>query len=61
MCYIFFIILRAALKVLLPVLWRWPMTSEVDVGGGMAAEVEPSHQYPVTFCCTMTDSNRGTV
>lgn len=26
------------------------MTSEIDVGG-MAAQVDPSHQYPATFCC----------
>jgi len=41
---------RAALKVMPPNLLRWPMTSEVDVGG-MAVEVEPSHQYPGMFCC----------
>lgn len=27
-----------------PVLFCWPMTSEMDVGG-TAAEGEPSHQY----------------
>jgi len=27
----------------------------------MAVEVEPSHQYPVTFCCCVTDGSRGTV
>ena len=32
--------------------------SEVD-GGGMAVEAEPSHQYPVTFCCHATDGSRG--
>ena len=33
------------------------LTSEVDVGG-IAVEVEPSHQYPVTFCCRVTDGSR---
>jgi len=37
----------------------WPMTSEVDVGG-MAVEVEPSHQYSIT-CCHVTDGSRGAV
>ena len=35
-------------------------TSEVD-GGGVAVEVEPSHQYPITFCCCVTDGSRGAV
>jgi len=34
--------------------------SEADVGG-MAAEVEPSHQYSATFCCCVTDGSRGAV
>ena len=32
--------------------------SEVDVGG-MAAEVEPSCQYSITFCCCVTEGSRG--
>ena len=32
-----------------------------DNVGGMAVEVEPSHQYPVTFCCCVTDVSRGAV
>ena len=40
---------KAALKLMPPILLCWPMTSEVDVDG-MAVEVEPSNQYPVTFC-----------
>jgi len=36
------------------------MTSEADVGG-MAVEAEPFHQYPITFCCCVTDGSRGTV
>ena len=45
------IFMRAALKVMLPDLWCWLMTSEVDVGG-MAAEVEPSHKlhYILLLC-----------
>jgi len=34
--------------------------SEAD-GGGMAGEVEPSHQYSVTFSCSVTDGSRGAV
>ena len=45
---------------MLSVLWYWPMTSEADVGA-MAVEVEPSHQYSVTFCCCVTDGSRGAV
>jgi len=32
----------------------------VDVGG-MAVEVEPSHQYPITCCCCVTDGSRGDI
>jgi len=39
------------------ILLCWPTTSEVDVGG-MAAEVQPSHQYPITFWCCVKDGNR---
>jgi len=35
-------IMRAALKVMLLILFSWPMTSRVNVGG-VAVEVEPSH------------------
>ena len=41
-----------------PVLLCWPTTSEVDVGGTIA-EVEPSHQYFITFYCCATDGSRG--
>jgi len=51
---------RVALKVMPPILLCCPMTSEVDVGG-MVAEVEPSHQYSVTFCGCVTDGSRGVV
>ena len=43
-----------------PILLCWPTTWEADVGG-MAVEVEPSHHYPVTFCCCVTDGSRGAV
>ena len=38
----------------------WPLTSEAD-GGGMAVEVEPFHQYPITCCCYVTDGSREAV
>jgi len=41
-----------------PVLLCWPMASEADVGG-QAVEVEPSHQYSITFCCCVADGSRG--
>jgi len=34
--------------------------SEADVGG-IAVEVEISHQYSVTFYCCETDGSRGAV
>ncbi len=40
--------MRAALKVMPPILLCWPMMSEVDVGG-MAVEVEPSPSIPLHF------------
>ena len=43
-------IIRAALKVMRSILFCWPTVSE-RAEGGMAEEVEPSHQYSVTFCC----------
>lgn len=47
---------RAALKVM-PILLCLPMKSmSADVG-----DVEPSHQYPITCCCRVTDGGRGAV
>jgi len=43
-----------------PILLCWLTTSEVDVGG-MAVKIEPSHQYPITFCFCVTDGSRGAV
>ena len=51
---------RAALNVMLPISWHWPVMSEAD-GGGMAVEVEPSCQYPATFCWHVTDGSRVAV
>ena len=39
--------MRAAPKVMPPMLWCWPMMSEADCV--MAVEVEPSHQYSLHF------------
>ena len=50
----------AALKVVHPILLCWPMMSEADVGG-MAVESEPFHQYPIIFCCHVTDGSRKAV
>ena len=49
-------IMRAAPKVMLPVLLCWLTMSEVDIGG-VAVEAEPSHQYSVTFSCHVTDGS----
>ena len=46
--------MRAALKVMPPILLYWPTVLEVDVGG-MAVEAEP------TFCCHATDGSSGAV
>ena len=51
---------RAVLKVMPPILLHWPMMSEVDADG-MAVEVEPPHQYSITFCCNVTNGSRGAV
>jgi len=48
------------IEVMPPILFWWPMMSEVDVGS-MAAEVEPSWQYSITCCCCVTDGSRGVI
>ena len=53
-------ITRAAPKLMPPILLCWPTTSEANVVD-RAVEVEPSHQYPVEFCCRATDDGRGAV
>jgi len=48
---------RAAPKIT-SILLCWLTTPEADVGG-IAVEVEPFHQHSATFCCCVTDGNRG--
>ena len=43
-----------------PIISSWPIMSEAD-GGGMAGDIEPSHQYPITCCCHVTGGSRGAV
>ena len=45
--------MRAALKVMPPILLWWPTTPEADVCGILAVEVESSHQYfhYILFLC----------
>jgi len=50
--------MRAALKITPSVLLCWPTKPEAYVGG-MGVEIEPIHQYPVTFCCCVKDGSRG--
>jgi len=52
--------MRAALKLMPHILLCWPTASEADVGC-MAVEAGSSHQYPITFCCCVTDGSRGAV
>ena len=51
---------RAALKVIPTISWLRPTKSETDVGG-MAVELEPSHQCPVPCGCCVTDGSGGAV
>jgi len=51
---------KTAPKVMPPIVLCWPMTPEVDAGG-MAVEVEPSHQYSIVYCCCATDGSRGPI
>jgi len=59
MVFLFYILtcMRATPKLMPAVLWWWPTTTEADVGG-KAVEVEPSHQYSITFSCHMTAVSR---
>ena len=43
-----------------PLILPVPYQTEMDVGG-MAVESEPSHQYPITRFCRVTDGSRGAV
>ena len=49
--------MRATLQVMSPILFCLPTASKVNVGV-MAVEVEPSHQYPIKFCCCVADGSR---
>jgi len=55
-----YVYMRAAPKLMPPILLCWPTTSEVNVVD-MAVEVEPSPQYSVKFCCRATDDSRGAI
>ena len=48
--------MRVAPKVMPPILLRWHMTSEADVGG---KAVEAKHS--ITCCCHVTDGIKGAV
>ena len=50
----------AAPKVRPPTSLFWSTVSETDAGG-MAVDVESSHQHPTTFYFRMTDGSRGAV
>lgn len=52
--------MRAVLNVMPPILFYWPMISEINVGG-VAEEVEPSQQYFITFCCHVAGCSRGAI
>ena len=43
-------------EVMPPILLCWSRTSEAD-GGGMTLKIEPSHQYSITFSCSVTDKS----
>jgi len=49
---------RIAPEVMSPSLLYWPTTPKGDVGS-MAVDAEPSQQYSITFCCSVTESRRG--
>ena len=52
--------MTASPKVMPSILLSCPTTSEMEVGA-MAVEFEPSHQYPITFCCRVPDGSRRAV
>ena len=51
---------KAPKEEMLPILSWWSTESERDIGD-MAVEAEPSHQYSITFCFSVTDGSRGAV
>ena len=46
--------MRAAPKIMPPVLLCWPTVSEADVDH----MVKPCHKYFITFCCPVTGGSR---
>ena len=52
--------MRAALKVMPPLLLCWPLMSEADVGD-VAVEVEPSYQRSIACCCCAPNGSREAV
>ena len=50
--------MKTTLKVMPPIFWCCPTTSEADVGV-MAAEAELSHHHPITSCCCVTTAAVG--
>ena len=51
---------RAAQKVMPPLLLRWPTMPDTD-GGGVTAEADPPHQHTTAHCCHATHGSRGAV
>lgn len=51
---------KSVQKVMLPILMHLSTMSEVNAGG-MAVEVEPSHQYCVIFCYCVAYGSKGAV
>lgn len=48
----------SAPKVMPSILSYWPTVSKT-VGGGIAVEVGPPHQYSIPCCCSSTNGSRG--
>ena len=51
---------KTAPKVMPSILLCYPTMPKVNIGG-MVAEAEPFLQYPIAFCCHVTDCSRGAV
>ena len=52
--------IRAALKIMPPILRCWPTMSQAGFAGTVV-DVEPSWQYSITFCSRVTDGSRRAV
>ena len=50
--------MKAALKIMPPILLCWLLMSQVDIGD-IAVEIGHSCQDSIRFCCGMTDGHRG--